>query len=120
MTGDAGQAGPSMQALQERQAQLAEQHGTAGDADRALAEVLASAHAATRDALRRLDAIAEDIDRAVLHQADLSIDTPLGAREFQRFLLAKQHEIAAVVTDARDLGRAKKAALESLRAQYGG
>ncbi|MEE6178367.1 DUF4226 domain-containing protein [Mycobacterium sp. 050134] len=118
MTG-AGQSGPSMEALQTRQARLADQHETAADADRALTEVLATAHSAAHDALRRLDAIAEEIDRAVSHQADLSIDTPLGAREFQRFLLAKQRDILAVVAGARDLGREKKSALENLRAQYG-
>ncbi len=113
------QAGPSVAAIQARESVLASQHGTSADADRVLAEVLASAHAAIRESIERLDAIAEQIDRAVLHQADLAIDTPLGAREFQRFLLAKQREIAAVVAEVRELDHAKKAVLESLRAQYG-
>ena len=108
------QAGPSVAAIQARESVLASQHGTSADADRVLAEVLASAHAAIRESIERLDAIAEQIDRAVLHQADLAIDTPLGAREFQRFLLAKQREIAAVVAEVRELDHAKKAVLESL------
>ena len=112
------QPGPSMAALRGRQSQLAAQHGAASDADRILTEVLAAAHAAMRESVRRLDAIAEEIDRAVVHQEQLAVDTPLGAREFQRFLAAKQHEIAAVVADARELGRAKKAALDGLREQY--
>ena len=37
----------------------------------------------------------------------------MGAREFQRFLVAKQREIAAVVADAHELDRAKAAVLES-------
>jgi ABC-type transporter Mla subunit MlaD len=112
------QAGPSVGAIQARQAALASQHSTAGDADRVLAEVLASAHAATRESIRRLDAIAEQIDRAAAERADLAVDTPMGTREFHRFLADKQREIATVVADARELGRAKRAVLDGLRAQY--
>jgi Domain of unknown function (DUF4226) len=114
------QAGPSVAALRSRQSQLANQHSVAADADRVLAEVLASTHAAMRESVRRLDAIAEEIESAVVHQEQLAVDTPLGVRQLQRFLLAKQREITAVVADARELGRAKCVALESLRAQYGG
>jgi hypothetical protein len=113
------QAGPSVAAIQGRQQALASQHDTVADADRALAEVLTSAHAAVRESTRRLDAIAEELDRATAHQAAFGIDTPLGAREFQKFLLAKQREIAAVVAGARDLDHAKSVALENLQSQYG-
>ena len=53
-----------------------------------------------------------------MHQASLAVDTPMGAREFQKFLVDKQREIAAVVEDARELSRAKKAVLEGLRDRY--
>ncbi len=112
------QAGPSLGDIRARQSALAGQHGTASEADRVLAEVLASAHAATRESVRRLDAIAEEIDRAALQRGDLAADTPLGARELHRFLMDKQREIARVVSDARELGRAKRAVLEGLRAHY--
>lgn len=112
------QAGPSLGAIQAGQSALAGRHNTASDADRVLAEVLASAHAATRESVRRLDAIAEEIDRAALQRGDLAADTPMGARELHRFLVDKQREIARVVSDARELGRAKRAVLEGLRAQY--
>jgi uncharacterized protein DUF4226 len=109
---------PSVAAARERQSALAGRHGVAAEADRVLAETLAGAHAAARESIRRLDAIAEQIDRAVLHQAELSIDTPMGAREFHKFLVAKQREIAAVLADAREFDHAKRAVLESLREQY--
>jgi Domain of unknown function (DUF4226) len=112
------QAGPSLGAIQARQSTLASQHSTVAEADRVLAEVLAGAHAATRESIRRLDAIAGEIDRAATERADLAVDTPVGAREFQRFLVAKQREIATVVADARELERAKRAVLDGLRAQY--
>src|ERR1700739_4863054 len=105
------QVGPSLGAIQARQSALASQHSTASEADRMLAEALASAHAATRDSIRRLDAIGAEIDRAATDRADLAVDTPTGAREFQRFLMAKQREIAAVVADAHELARAKTAVL---------
>jgi hypothetical protein len=112
------QAGPSVGAIQARQSALASQHSTASDADRVLAEVLASAHAATRESIRRLDAIAEEIDRAATDRADLAVDTPMGAGEFRRFLIDKQREIATVVAEARELDRAKRVVLDGLRAQY--
>ncbi|MGB9227525.1 DUF4226 domain-containing protein [Mycobacterium sp.] len=112
------QAGHSVGAIQARQAALAKHHGTVAEADRVLADALAGAHAAMRESVRRLDAIADEIERAVLGQGDLALDTPLGAHEFQRFLLTKQREIAAVATNAHEFDRAKRAVLDGLRAQY--
>lgn len=112
------QAGSSLAAIQERQAALARQHSTAADADRVVTEAITSAHAAIRESIGRLDAIAAEIDRAVQNQADFAADTRMGAGEFQKFLLAKQREIATVVANARELDHAKKAVLDSLRAQY--
>ncbi|MCV7410400.1 hypothetical protein AWC05_20925 [Mycobacterium florentinum] len=113
------QTGPSLAAIQARQSAMASQHDSVAEADRALMEVLASAHAATRESIRRLDAIADEIERAVPQHNSPALDTSMGAREFQKFLVAKQREIAAVVADARALDRAKTAVLESLRGEYG-
>jgi hypothetical protein len=113
-----GHGGPSLGAIQEWQSALVSQHSAAAEADRVLAEALASAHASARESIRRLDAIGEELDRAAADRTDLAVDTPMGVREFQRFLVAKQREIAAVVADARELDRAKRAALDGLRAQY--
>jgi hypothetical protein len=110
--------GPSVDAIRARQSQLARRHGDAADADRVLAEALASAQAATTESLRRLDVIADEIELAVRNQVDLAVDTPLGAREMHRFLLDKQREITAVMADAREVARAKRVVVEGLRAQY--
>ena len=112
------QAGISADMLRARQAALADRHAGAADADRVLTDVLASVHTATRHSIRRLDAIAEEVERAVLEQEAFSPDTPMGARELHTFLVAKLREIRAVVADADELGRAKRAVLESLRVQY--
>jgi Domain of unknown function (DUF4226) len=114
----AEQAGRSIDAIAEGQAALSRQHDAAADADRALAEVLAGAHEATVEGVRRLDAIAAEIDRAVANQTAIGLDTAIGAHEFQRFLIAKQREILAVVSGARELDVAKKAVLEKLAAHY--
>lgn len=112
------QTGPSVDAIRARQEALVKQHGAVAEADRILAETLVSAHAAMRESVRRLDAISAEIDRAVTDQAVLAVDTPLGAKEFQRFLVAKQREIEAVVANARELDRTKSAALQRLRQHY--
>jgi hypothetical protein len=116
----AEQAGLSIGAIGEKQAALSKQHVAAAEADRALAEALASAHAATLEGVRRLDAIAAEIDSAVKNQAALGLDTAMGAREFQKFLIAKQREILAVVAHAYELDGAKAATLEKLRQHYTG
>jgi hypothetical protein len=114
----AEQGQPSLEVIQARQAAMATLHGTVADADRVLAEALAEAHAVLRESVSRLDAIAAEIDRVASGHADPAVDTPMGAREFQKFLVAKQREIAAVVAHAHDLDRTKSAVLQSLRAQY--
>jgi hypothetical protein len=113
------QDGLSIGAIGQRETALSKRHTASADADRVLAEALASAHAATVEGVRRLDAIAAEIDAAVSNRAAFSIDTAVGAREFQRFLVVKQREIMAVVSEARELDGAKKAVLDSLGEHYG-
>lgn len=115
----AEQAGFSVEALQARQAALLSRHDDLADADHTMVAALDRAHAAVVDGVSRLDAIAAEIETAVHKQSALEIDTPLGAREFHKFLIAKQREIIAIVSTARELDRAQKEALESLRTQYG-
>jgi hypothetical protein len=112
------QAGYSLAAIQARQAAMATLHNAVADADRVLAAALAEAHSVMRESIGRLDSIAAEIDRVASGQTDPAVDTPLGAREFQKFLVAKQREIAAVVAHAHELDRAKSAVLHSLRTQY--
>lgn len=111
-------SGASVDAIGARQAALAARHDGVAEADRALAEALDAAHAATAAGLARLDAIGREIDDAVEHQVDLAADTASGASEFQRFLIAKQREIIAVIAGARDDDDAKAALLRSLLHQY--
>jgi Domain of unknown function (DUF4226) len=116
----AEQGGRSIEAIGETQTALAKQHTAAAEADRALTDALASAHAATVEGVRRLDAIAAEIDHAVANQAAMGLDTSMGAREFQKFLIAKQREIRAVVAEAHEVNVAKKALLQQLTEHYTG
>jgi Domain of unknown function (DUF4226) len=115
----AEQGGLSIAAIEDQQTALSAQHAAAAEADRVLTGALASAHAATVEGVRRLDAIAAEIDSAVTNQAAFGIDTAVGAREFQRFLVAKQREILAVVSGAQEIDSAQKAALDRLGEHYG-
>jgi hypothetical protein len=114
----AEQTGNAVAAVQARQLALVTRHSAAAGGDRALGEALASAHAATVDGLSRLDGISREIDTAVQNQAALALDTPVGKREFRQFLLAKQREIGAVITDAHELSISRSAALQSMQPLY--
>lgn len=116
--GAAGQTGGAIEAIGQQQARLSAHHAASAEADRALAEALATAHSVTVESIRRLDAIAAEIEGAVKNQAALALDTAMGAREFQKFLIAKQHEISAVVSHARDIDSATRATLDTLRENY--
>lgn len=48
---------------------------------------------------RRLDSIEAEIREALAHHRALALDTPAGARQFQRFLTAKTRDIHQVIAD---------------------
>lgn len=114
----AGQSGPSVAAIRAKQAVLADRYRTAAGADQVLAEVLQGASADTVAARRRLDAIAAEIAAWVRDPAGFAVDTPLGAREFQRLLVTKQRELITVVVDAQQGAATRQELVESLRARY--
>ena len=107
-----GQTGDAVAAAR---AGVARRDEELADADRRLAATLSAAHRVAEDAVRRLEAIRADIDRAV---AGYAADTSTGAAELARFLLARQREIADVVADAEAEARAKTAVLKELTATY--
>ena len=112
------QTGPAADAATARRAALAARHDSVAEADRALIEALTAAHAATVEGIARLDAIQQEIDEAVARQIELAVDTPAGGLNFQRFLLAKQREISAIISQARQQDADQRARLESLSSEY--
>lgn len=112
------QSGRAAAAIEGLRASLASRHGAAADADQVLSDALVSAHAAAMDGMHRLEALRAEIESAAQQHEALSVDTPLGAREFQKYLLAKQREIIAIVSDVATLSESKVAVLKSLQASY--
>ncbi len=107
--GDSGDAlGAARRALATRDAALA-------DADAALAQAVTDAHAVAVAAVSRIDAIGAEIDAAASTQPK---DGPAGAHEIARQLVAKNRDIAVVVTDAKAAAHAKTAVLKALIDRY--
>lgn len=109
------QAGDADDALEAARRLLAARDAELGDADRMLTETVAAAHRIAVDAIGRIDAIESDVEATA---TDQSRDTAAGAREVGRNLVAKNREIAAVVSDTRDAVAAKTVALKAIAEQY--
>ncbi len=114
----AEQSGQSSDTLQARLDALSQRHSGVAEADRRLADAVATAHAVTVAALEHLDRIEAEIDSAVTAAQVLALDAPAGARDMQRFLIAKQREILAVVTEASEQSAMKTAVVQELLDAY--
>ena len=87
-------------------------------ADRAF---LATVRGATQVALqgrKRLDSIEAEIREALAHHRALALDTPAGARQFQRFLTAKSQDIHQVIADTVADSQARARSVRSLGGGY--
>lgn len=92
------QEGDAADAIRTAEVALAHQNSTAAQVDLQVVTAVLNAHqrtAASRDAL---DALQREIEGAVATRTDL--DTPAGARDFQRYLIGKLRDIQAVVAGA--------------------
>ncbi len=92
------QEGDAADAIRSAEVALAQQNSTTAQVDLQVVTAVLNAHqkaAASRDALNTLQ---RDIEGAVATRSDL--DTPAGARDFQRYLIGKLRDIQAVVAGA--------------------
>jgi Domain of unknown function (DUF4226) len=92
------QEGDAADAIRSAEVALAHQNSTTAQVDLQVVTAVLNAHrkaAASRDALNVLQ---RDIESAVATRSDL--DTPAGARDFQRYLIGKLRDIQAVVAGA--------------------
>jgi hypothetical protein len=87
------------------------------EADRTLSEAVLNAYSNTVAGKQKLSSLQQSIEDAVNRQT--SLDTPMGAREFQKFLLSKQKEIIDVVNSADLDDKSKREILAGLSALYG-
>jgi hypothetical protein len=108
-------AGAAGEALESARTLLAARDRELAEADAEFAEVVASAHAAATEAIRKLDAVSAEIEAAVAQRA---VATPSEGHEFARFLIAKQHEISDILTGARSDADAKVVVLQNLLDRY--
>lgn len=106
------------EAIRESEAALVLRDGVLAKADSELAAILTQAHLTVVVAMRRLDAIEDEIESAVSNQDTMALDTPAGALSFHQFLLTKQQEIRAIVSDAYAEDGTHAATMESLLSQY--
>ncbi len=100
--------GLAADAIRGAETALARQNSTAAQVDLQVVTAVLNAHAANADGAAELESLQTDIESAVLSRTDL--DTPAGAREFQRFLIGKLRDIRTVV-DTAGLDATSKAAL---------
>lgn len=102
------QRGETVSAIQKAEDDLAQQNSATAQLDLHVVAAILNAHATAEEGSARLRALQDEIEDAVQTRTDL--DTAAGAREFQRFLIGKMRQIAAVVESA-DLDAGSKAAL---------
>jgi hypothetical protein len=97
-SGSDHEEGDAADAIRHAEAALAHQNSTTAQVDLQVVAAVLNAHqkaAAGRDVLNTLQ---RDIEQAVAARSDL--DTPAGARDFQRYLIGKLRDIQAVVAGA--------------------
>lgn len=87
--------GRAAEAAKQLEDKLKSRNDASVDADRKLAEAVLRAHASSAQGAKKLNAIQAEIESAV--KAQTALDTPLGAREFSRFLANKLKDISDVV-----------------------
>ena len=100
--------GAAAEAIREAETALAHQKSTAAQVDLQVITAVLNAHSTNVDGAAELDRLKREIEAAVQSRTDL--DTPAGAREFQRFLIGKLREIRTVI-DTAGLDADSKAAL---------
>jgi Domain of unknown function (DUF4226) len=86
------------EAIARAEAALAHQNSASSHLDLQVISAILNAHLKAVDGGATLTKLQQEIEAALRTRSDL--DTPAGARDFQRFLIGKLRDIRAVVTDA--------------------
>ncbi|MGH3542191.1 MAG: DUF4226 domain-containing protein [Mycobacterium sp.] len=92
------QEGDAADAIRDAEVALAHQNSATAQLDLQVITAVLNAHQKTAEGGEALNALQHDIEAAVRTRSDL--DTPAGARDFQRFLVGKLRDIRAVVAGA--------------------
>lgn len=100
--------GATADAIRGAESALAEQNSQTAEADLQVLGAVRDAHGTHAQGISALDGIKREIEHAALTRTDL--DTPAGARAFQRYLVDRLRDIRDVVGTA-EMDAASKAAL---------
>ncbi|CCK49929.1 Conserved protein of unknown function [Mycobacterium canettii CIPT 140060008] len=100
--------GDAARAIADAEAALAHQNSATAQLDLQVVSAILNAHLKTVEGGESLHELQQEIEAAVRIRSDL--DTPAGARDFQRFLIGKLRDIREVVATA-SLDAASKSAL---------
>jgi hypothetical protein len=92
------QEGDAADAIRNAEAALAQQNSATARLDLQVVTAILNAHRKNAEGTEALDRLQGDVEAAVRTRSDL--DTPAGARDFQRFLIGKLRDIRAVVANA--------------------
>ncbi len=92
------QEGEAADAIRNAEAALAHQNSATAQVDLQVVTAVLNAHQKNAEGREALNRLQHDIEAAVTTRSDL--DTPAGARDFQRFLIGKLRDIRAVVANA--------------------
>jgi hypothetical protein len=92
------QQGDAAAAIAEAEAALAHQNSASSQLDLQVISAILNAHLKTVEGREALNKLQQETEAAVRTRSDL--DTPAGARDFQRFLIGKLRDIRAVVANA--------------------
>lgn len=103
-----GQQGDAAAAMKKAEDDLARQNSVTAQLDLHVIGAILGAHAVAAERSERLRRLQQEVESAVQSRTDL--DTPSGAKDFQRYLIGKLREIGAVV-ESGDLDDRSKAAL---------
>src|SRR5579875_3078736 len=91
------QLGDAAEVIRCAESRLAHQNSTIAQIDLQVVSAILNAHLKTSDGRDALDTLQNEVQTAVRTRTDL--DTPSGARDFQRFLITKLRDIRTVVAD---------------------
>lgn len=110
------QTGAAATAVKKAESDLAQQNSATATLDLMVISAVLNAHATSTEGAETLRALQREIDDAVRTRTDL--DTPAGARDFQRFLVGKLRHIGRVVEEAGLDDRSKAALATAWTALY--
>lgn len=108
--------GEAAEAIAHAEAALAHQNSASSQLDMQVITAILNAHLNAVEGSQALTRLQQDTEAAVRTRSDL--DTPAGARDFQRFLIGKLRDIRTVVLNARLDDTSKSALMAAWTSLY--